>query len=183
MGLQQYVIFVVTRSKHSQYPWGERKCKIHILKLDLTGIWCLKKDHCVYRVLCFSSIIFWNLKCWKWQFGWKTKALCWKCELRDAYKMRTRITKSIVKSQARRGLVRGLFKQGIPWDEQQHSQDGTLTVDRVRETREVRETSGALCDEKKQEECFKEGRMSLEGSANESWERSVTSVAEDDQPS
>lgn len=41
-------------------------------------------------------------------------------------------------------------------------------MDRVREIREVRGTSGALCDRKKQEECLKEGRLSLEGSVNES---------------
>lgn len=50
-------------------------------------------------------------------------------------------------------------------------------MDRGREAREVRETSGALCSRKKQKECFKEGRMSSEGSAN------MSSVAEDDQQS
>lgn len=44
-------------------------------------------------------------------------------------------------------------------------------MDRGREARELRATSGALCSREKQEECFKEGRMSLEGSANMSSER------------
>lgn len=173
MGLQQYLIFVVTWVKALTIPLGRKKMQDKYLKIGLDRDWGLKKDHPVFigcyapQVLC-SEI---------WSLENDDLAGRRRLYFGNMSKMHTRTTRSIVKSQAWRGVVRGLFKQGIQWGEQQHSQDRTLNMDRGRGAREMRETSGALCSRKKKKECFKEGTLSLEGTAN------MSSVAEDDQQS